>query len=93
MAKNKFIIETLGYGRYIDLGRKKGEEPPTDEIKRWASSKGIKDATFQIQRKLKFFGMPPTYFLTKPVEDMMPKIGNILTEAYFKDIENAIENN
>ena len=86
----KFIIETKDYGRYIDLGRKKGEEPPTSDIKKWARSKGIKDATFQIQRKLKFFGMPATYFLTGPVKDMLPHIGEILADAYFEDLNTAI---
>ena len=93
IENNKLIIETLGYGKYIDLGRKKGEEPPTTDIKKWATQKGIKDATFQIQRKLKFFGMPPTYFLTGPVEEMIPKVGEILTDAYLLDLENALQNN
>lgn len=90
---NKLTVETLSYGRYIDLGRKKGEEPPHSDIQKWARQKGIKDATFQIQRKLKFFGMAPTYFLTNPVKEILPKVGELLATAYAKDLDNAFENN
>lgn len=89
---NILRIETASYGKTIDLGRKPGEYVPPNDLESWARQKGLKkESVFLANRKIKFFGMPATYFLTTPFEDSLETAGQILIEAYMKDIGEYIK--
>jgi hypothetical protein len=79
---NEIIVEMLDYWRYVNDGRRPGKYAPFDAIKSWVKAKGLKgrdkktgrfitDDSFVwgINTNIKKFGIAPTYFYDKAVEN------------------------
>lgn len=79
-------IKTLNYGRWVDLGRLPGKYVPVKDLEEWMDKKGIKAPSFVLNRKIKFFGIQASKFLTNAVNELSPIIPEILMDAYMKDL-------
>lgn len=100
-----FQISGLDYADVVDGGRRKGKGIPLAPLIHWVEKKPIrlrKDNKFIkmtdenrkafagfVSWKAKKYGIAPTNFLRDAVEDASKKHEADLTEALFKDIEQA----
>lgn len=85
----EITVEMLDYWIYVNDGRKPGKYVPLDAIKKWIKEKGLKGRNkktgrfitnesfaWGINTNIKKFGIAPTYFYDKAVENF---------EKYFED--------
>lgn len=86
VKENDLIIKTLNYGRWVDLGRKPGKYVPVKDLEAWMDKKGIKVSSFLLNRKIKFFGIEATKFLTNAIIELGPDMPEILMDAYMEDL-------
>jgi hypothetical protein len=77
----KVTISMLGYGETVDQGRKPGGRGvPERTLKIWIKKKGKdEDLYFQINRKIKKFGIKPTDFFKKAFD---AESKNVATKIY-----------
>lgn len=54
------------------------------------NDKNIKSATYLILRKLRYFGIDPTYFFTEPLDIALGKMTGGLTESMMQDVEDKL---
>ena len=88
-SNQEITVEMLDYWQYVNDGRKPGKYAPLDSIKDWIKQKGLKGRdkktgrfitkekfAWGINTNIKKFGIAPTYFYDKAVENF---------EKYFED--------
>lgn len=96
----------LYYGYWVDKGRKRSEKfPPPASLQKWVRDRklrlrdeagryikgGAKAAAFLIGRKIKTFGILPTWFFTAPLERAIDKLPYDLIDAFSRDLDNEID--
>lgn len=109
-SNQEITVEMLDYWIYVNDGRKPGKYVPLDAIKTWIKQKGLKGRdkktgrfitnekfAWGINTNIKKFGIAPTYFYDRAVEnfeqyfeDEAVKALNIDMEKFFN---NLFENN
>ena len=74
---------TVGYGRYVEFGRKPGKMPPISALEPWVrlklKAKNPRAVAFLIARKIAREGIDPQPFMTPGAKKAGPKIKTILT--------------
>jgi hypothetical protein len=88
-SNQEITVEMLDYWIYVNDGRKPGKYAPLDAIKDWIKEKGLKGRNkktgrfitnesfaWGINTNIKKFGIAPTYFYDRAVENF---------EKYFED--------
>lgn len=94
-ATNQIVVEMLDYWRYVNDGRGPGKYAPFDAIKKWVKAKGLKgrdkkgrfitdkSLVWGINTNIKKFGIAPTYFYDKAVENF--------EKVFEEDVYKALE--
>ena len=89
------VVKMADYWNYVDKGRKPGKQPPISSIVKWIRNKpsfgGLgnkkpESVAFGIAKKIGKFGIKPTNFYTKVIND-----GRLIKLE--EDIAEAIKNN
>lgn len=95
------------YAKYLIEGRKKGKGIPIDVMQKWIRQKKIKPRGgsgkfakmdretlgFLMNRKIKYFGIEGTDFVTPEREDILRRYKSALTKAINKDLSNLMTKN
>jgi len=88
-------VEADDYFKYVDEGRRRGEQPPLAAIKKWVAIKGLPPASaYPIAKKIGKFGIKPKNILRDILKpNTITKDDDILAEAFKQDLENYIDKN
>lgn len=103
VSDDELTFEMSDYAYYIDKGRNglrnkwhKSDKnppkgPPKKEIEEWMKLKGIEmKYSFIIRRKIREFGIMPTFFFTDAYEKNIDKLDSLLDE-YVDDMMQGLE--
>lgn len=96
----EITVEMLDYWKYVNDGRKPGKYAPLDSIKDWIKEKGLKGRNkktgrfitnesfaWGINTNIKKFGIAPTYFYDRAVENFEKYFEDEVVKALDIDIE------
>ena len=90
--KTEINIKFVGYGQYVDKGRRPGSMPPISAIEDWCSIKGIpKEAAYPIAKSIERKGIPPTNF-TDVIYESVAELSKLLALGISKDMAKGIAN-